>query len=372
MQRIAPAPATPPTAASPIISGPTNGTRAPGQVHPGEDFNARTEWSQVLGVAGWRDAACDDDVTYWTRPGKPTGISASTNALGTDRLHVFTTSAAPLDGGESYSKFGAYAALHFGGDHKAAARALGQQGFGSGLPDPATEQATMIRDLVGHLHQPGPATATPTAAGSPATEPTRPTRPTRPYKDLDPGDRRPQPGRRRRLYAKRRGMSSPACSTASTPSSPREGEDEHVPITDVETNDGPARYLINDSTLANGSPTPTAASAGPEKAKRTCPSGSFPARRTHRHGVPGMPSLQVLRGVIHPVVRPDGGLIEAPGYDPATGLASGPASSTPTAHRRRRPRCREAAPGDDRRIPLHLEHYRPSPPGALLTRCCGR
>ncbi|MDG4798963.1 DNA primase, partial [Micromonospora sp. WMMD980] len=137
-------PPEPTTVGTSLVGAPA-GPRPDGQLAPGEDFNTRVEWPQILGPAGWREHYRSDDVTYWTRPGKPTGISASTNALGTDRLHVFTTGAAPLDGGESHSKFGTYAALHFGGDHKAAAKALGQQGYGSPLPDPATEQAAMLR-----------------------------------------------------------------------------------------------------------------------------------------------------------------------------------------------------------------------------------
>ncbi|MCX4474836.1 hypothetical protein OOK41_31750 [Micromonospora sp. NBC_01655] len=383
MQRIAPAPATPPTAASPIISGPTNGTRAPGQVHPGEDFNARTEWSQVLGVAGWREHyRSDDDVTYWTRPGKPTGISASTNALGTDRLHVFTTSAAPLDGGESYSKFGAYAALHFGGDHKAAARALGQQGFGSGLPDPATEQATMIRDLVGHLHQPGPATATPTAAGSPATEPT----------PADPARTPP------RIWTPEIDVTNPAVAADwlreeagrgklaglfrrldAIVHTPREGEDGYVPLTDVETNnDGPAQVRpVNDSTLASRITYTYGCFRWTKKGEEDVPVQALfprPAARTAIDVPDMLPNLRVLRGVIHtPVVRPDGSLIEAPGYDPATGLLHLPEPGLVV------PRVPEQPTDSDVRdavklllemidgFPFISEHYRANYLGALLT-----
>ena len=142
--RIAP-PAPQPASPAPLSPAerPDTATR------PGEDYAARTNWPAILEPAGWRVHYRQDDVTYWTRPGKPTGISASTNALGTDRLHVFTTAAPPLQGGESYSKLGAYAQLHHAGDHKAAARALGRLGYGAPLPDPAVEQRAMLRDLLG-------------------------------------------------------------------------------------------------------------------------------------------------------------------------------------------------------------------------------
>src|SRR5690606_19604685 len=118
MQRIAP-PESSVTSKTPVLAPGT--PRDPGQLAPGEDFNAHVTWAQILEPAGWREYYRSDDITYWTRPGKPSGISASTNALGTDRLYVFSTSAAPLEGGESYSKFGAYATLYFGGDFAAAA-----------------------------------------------------------------------------------------------------------------------------------------------------------------------------------------------------------------------------------------------------------
>lgn len=154
---------------SPVVGAPATGTPRPdGQMAPGEDFNQRADWTQILGPGGWREHYRADDVTYWTRPGKPSGISASTNALGTDRLHVFTTSAAPLEGGESYSKFGAYAALHYGGDHTAAARALGRQGYGSPLPNPAVQQRQMLADILGTTPDQVP---TPDPPAAPVPEP---------------------------------------------------------------------------------------------------------------------------------------------------------------------------------------------------------
>src|SRR5690606_24086662 len=150
LHRIA-APESTVTSKSPVLA--PGAPRDPGQLAPGEDFNARVTWAQILEPAGWREYYRSDDIIYWTRPGKPSGISASTNALGTDRLYVFSTNAAPLEGGESYSKFGAYATLYFGGDFAAAAKALARQGYGSPPPDPAAEQAEMLRDLIGYLDQ---------------------------------------------------------------------------------------------------------------------------------------------------------------------------------------------------------------------------
>ncbi|MEU4367532.1 hypothetical protein [Micromonospora chersina] len=329
MQRIAPpAPAAP--ASSPLIGAPA-GPRTDGQLHPGEDFNQRAEWPQILGPAGWREHYRSDDVTYWTRPGKPTGISASTNALGTDRLHVFTTGAAPLDGGESYSKFGAYAALHFGGDHKAAARALGQQGYGSPLPDPATEQAAMLRDLIGYLDQPGPATTPstssatvpPAAADQPAPAQRQPPRIWAPEIDVSnsavAADWLREEAGRGRLA----GLFKRLDAVVHTP---REGEDGYVPLTDDDANaDGPAQVRpVNDSSLASRITYTYGCFRWTKKGDQDIPVQALfprPAARTALDVPDMLPNLRTLRGVIHtPVVRADGSLIEAPGYDPATGL----------------------------------------------------
>jgi len=92
---------------------------------PGDLLAASVTWSEILLRAGWAFAGSKGDVGYWRRPGKAGGtISATTNALGTDHLHVFSANAAPFDPDENYSKFGAFALLEHGGDYSAAARAL--------------------------------------------------------------------------------------------------------------------------------------------------------------------------------------------------------------------------------------------------------
>lgn len=100
---------------------------------PGDDFNARARWTdaKLLGGAGWRlEFTSRAGVGYWKRPGKKgPGISATTNALGTDRLRVFSTSTEFETRG--YSKFKAYAVLHHHGDDAEAAKALRAAGYGA-------------------------------------------------------------------------------------------------------------------------------------------------------------------------------------------------------------------------------------------------
>ncbi len=69
---------------------------------------------------------------HWCRPGKTSGISASSNFNGNDTLIVFSTNALPLEERSisgSYSKFWAYAHLKFNGDEKEAVRAISDERY---------------------------------------------------------------------------------------------------------------------------------------------------------------------------------------------------------------------------------------------------
>jgi hypothetical protein len=101
---------------------------------PGDHFNARVSWSDLLMPHGWRPFRSSAAVTYWTRPGKAEGVSASTGHCrgpsGNDLFYVFSTSAAPFEAEVSYSRFAVYTLLHHHGDFRAATRALGWAGYG--------------------------------------------------------------------------------------------------------------------------------------------------------------------------------------------------------------------------------------------------
>lgn len=116
--------AVPPRAERRRQSRQARGTR------PGDDFNSRVSWAEVLEPNGWQFAYNRGEEAYWRRPGKDgQSISATTNYGGADLMKVFTTSS-PFDTEQSYNKFAVCAVLKHGGDFAAAAKALSAAGYG--------------------------------------------------------------------------------------------------------------------------------------------------------------------------------------------------------------------------------------------------
>lgn len=125
----APEPAAPTELDLALTTAP--GARADGGISPGDDFENKTDWADILTPHGWTQGARWGRARTWRRPGKDTaGISATTGrAEDRDRLYVFTSSTA-FQQEIPYTKFGAYALLNHGGDHNAAAQALQKNGYG--------------------------------------------------------------------------------------------------------------------------------------------------------------------------------------------------------------------------------------------------
>lgn len=102
-----------------------------GILTPGDDYNARTTWEELLQPLGWTVVYRKGESTVWRRPGKNEGMSsATTNFNGNDKFYVFSTSTI-FEPETSYSKFAVYATIHHGGDFKAAAADLRKQGYGA-------------------------------------------------------------------------------------------------------------------------------------------------------------------------------------------------------------------------------------------------
>lgn len=108
---------------------PHTSKQSPTGMRPGDCFNQRATWEEVLQPYGWRLLYTSQDVGYWQRPGKAgPGISATTNYGGFDLLYMFSTSTC-FEPERGYSKFAAYTHLAHHGDFAAAAKDLASQGY---------------------------------------------------------------------------------------------------------------------------------------------------------------------------------------------------------------------------------------------------
>lgn len=99
---------------------------------PGDDYNQRASWHDILTPHGWALDHVQGRTSYWLRPGKKRGQghSATTgHSADGDRLYVFSSST-EFDTETPYTKFAAYTLLEHSGDYAAAARTLAAQGYG--------------------------------------------------------------------------------------------------------------------------------------------------------------------------------------------------------------------------------------------------
>ena len=128
---------------SPLAGGST----AAAGTRPGDDYNARTSWDDILTPRGWRKKWRMGSGHGWQRPGKDgePGISATTGQSddGIDRLYVFSTST-EFESERPYTKFAAYALLEHHGDYAAAARALAAAGYGTPPKQATTSPAPAL------------------------------------------------------------------------------------------------------------------------------------------------------------------------------------------------------------------------------------
>jgi hypothetical protein len=115
------------------------GTRGGDACRPGDDFNLRASWDDIL-PSGWKKVRQVGEVTQVRRPGKEVGVSATIGYCRSDRagakLYVFSTNAEPFEAERSYSKFEAYTMLNHDGDFKAAAQELAREGYGGDQQHP--------------------------------------------------------------------------------------------------------------------------------------------------------------------------------------------------------------------------------------------
>jgi putative DNA primase/helicase len=138
-------------------TAPSPGSDESRGLRPGDDYNQRTDWADILTPHGWRHTRTFGQARGWCRPGK-TGphVSATTGRNDADQLYVFTTST-EFDTDTPYTKFAALTLLEFGGDYAAAARQLRRDGYGDPLPhddDHITDLIAEYRPEVNGPHKP--------------------------------------------------------------------------------------------------------------------------------------------------------------------------------------------------------------------------
>jgi AAA domain-containing protein/bifunctional DNA primase/polymerase-like protein len=120
------------------LGGPQSKTEG---LTPGDDYEIKTPWEEILFPHGWKWVFKQGHTSYWRRPGKDIGISATTgNADDRDRLYVFSTSTV-FEAEKPYTKFAAYTMLNHCGDYSAAARELASEGYGEKREKPTTPKA---------------------------------------------------------------------------------------------------------------------------------------------------------------------------------------------------------------------------------------
>jgi len=107
-----------------------NRTSHSDKTRPGDDYNRRGDVACLLARHGWQVVAQHGAASTWRRPGKAQGVSATWNYGDSGFFYCFSTNAPPLEPERSYTAFGLLAALDYGGDFRAAARALQQAGYG--------------------------------------------------------------------------------------------------------------------------------------------------------------------------------------------------------------------------------------------------
>ncbi|MFF0080245.1 bifunctional DNA primase/polymerase [Streptomyces canus] len=280
-----------------------------GYVRPGDDYQDKADWSEIIGNE-FDPIYTHGQTTYWRRKGKTRGISATTgHAPDRDRLYVFTTSTT-FEAETAYDKFAAYTHLNHGGDFTAAAAALRGQGYGS---EPPRQRLRSVPRQAGHFTDGSSAVdpdSVPDEHEMPESGPgLRVVAPVRPELDITneadaidglleimAADQLPD------LYKR----SSGPCWVYE--------DDQGNPLVKQLGTDNLRAYLGDHVTTYQVVKDPF--TDGTKEVRelfmpKTC--GTILGRRDW--------PLQPLRGIItSPVVRPDGSLVQAPGYDRATGL----------------------------------------------------
>jgi hypothetical protein len=121
---------------------------------PGDDYNQRMTWKEILEPLGWKIVFTQGEKTLWRRPNKNEGISASTNHGGYDTFYVFSTSTS-FEANKSYSKFAVYAHINHRDNFKQAAEALRFAGYGGPTATPIELNEYTYSPVTGEIIESG-------------------------------------------------------------------------------------------------------------------------------------------------------------------------------------------------------------------------
>jgi len=97
---------------------------------PGQEFDYKNSWAQVLEPEGYTFSHRDGLRTYWSRPGKSKRDGHSCSTIEDGPLWNFSSSIDGLNVNQGYSKFSFLACTKFRGDYVGAAKWLKTQGYG--------------------------------------------------------------------------------------------------------------------------------------------------------------------------------------------------------------------------------------------------
>jgi DNA-binding transcriptional ArsR family regulator len=119
---------------------------------PGDDFNKRASWADILQKHKWELIKVKDSEEYWKRPSKDgLGTSATVNYKGSDLFYVFSTSTT-FEINRGYSKFSVYAILNHSGDFQAAAKELARLGYGGKSIHDSSPQEEIAKEFQPPAH----------------------------------------------------------------------------------------------------------------------------------------------------------------------------------------------------------------------------
>lgn len=309
-------------------------------LRPGDDFNDRAHWADILTPHGWTYMYHRGSTMYWRRPGKDSGEHSATTGrkgVGTeDRLYVFSD-ATEFEQNVPYNKFAAFALLNHGGTgatHFASAtRDLRAQGFGGELP-----QLHDARDAVSLVR---PAAQVPVAVQAvDEQKPLEATLVVESDQSLAVAGHAVVPSRDAPIELDLHGEQDAVVSIMHAINN------GHIP--DLYVRDGQLVHVQRKSSITDNQVVVAEVCADRlnllmshhiRTFKTVLNKDSMPVRKAYAPPITTLravvksnywPGLPALAGVIGtPTLRPDGSLIQEPGYDKATGLYLQPTIQVP-------------------------------------------